>query len=79
MVCVSVSPSVGKSLDCSDSIKATGNCVSLSPPAAEMDASPKVQLLVFLSSLYSLSLGDPSLLKVIVITFICPLERKGYN
>lgn len=79
MVCIYVSPSVGKSLDGSDSIKTTGNYVSLSPPAAEMEASPKFQLLVFLSSLYSLSLRDPSLLNVIVITFICLLERKGCN
>lgn len=49
MVCIYVSPSAGKSLDCSDSVKTTGNYASLSPPAAAMAASPKVQLLVFFS------------------------------
>ena len=50
-------PAVATGLGGPDSINATANYVSLSPPAAKMEGSPEVQLLAFLSSLCSLSRG----------------------
>lgn len=50
-------PSVATDLGCPDSVKTPGDSISLSPPAANVEAAPEAQLLVFFSPLCSLALS----------------------